>query len=200
MNPKLADLPSNLKLTAPVEVQLADEPKEGESPSRPRFTIAAYSGAPIEVGGFFSPVILELSGMKADRQRMPVLRDHDPSRIVGISNKVDIDAQGVRLEGTVTGENPDATEVVSQARNGFDWQASIGADFVRREFLKPGEKAQVNGREVTGPMIIGRETLLRETSFVALGADHQTSAQVAATADTDPQKVTLAALHKGRQS
>lgn len=197
---KLSKCPNSLSLTADVEFQAAEKPAEGEAPSRPKFSIAAYSGAPVEVGGFFSPVILDLAGMKAARQKMPILRDHDSSRIVGMSEKVSIDAEGVNLSGVVTGDNSDATEVVSQAKNGFEWQASVGANIVRREFLEVGKKAVVNGREVSGPMIIARESLLRETSFVALGADHNTSAAVAAKKSELSQPLTLSQLHNRRNS
>lgn len=192
---------TSLKFTAPLEFKSLDvEAKEGEAPKRPTFSILAYTGAPVEVG-FGMPVILELSGFKADRDRMPILRDHDAGRIVGMSTTAVVDEQGARLEGTVTGDSGDAAEVVSQAKNGFEWQASIGASIVRREFLKAGEKAVVNGREITGPMIIARESRWRETSFVALGADHQTSASVAASAAADSARgLTLAALHNRRQS
>lgn len=190
--------PNTLSLTGSVEIQAAKPAEEGKPASRPTFAIAAYSGAAVNVGGFFSPVILDLDGMKADRQKMPILRDHDASRIIGMSDKVSIDASGVTMTGIVTGDNAEAQEVVSQAKNGFEWQASVGADITRREFLEAGKKAVVNGREVTGPMVIARESLLRETSFVALGADRHTAASVAAKHTTLPQQMTLAQLHSKR--
>lgn len=185
--------PTTVNLVGTVEFVAAAAPKDGEPPARPRFAIAAYTGAPVNLGNFHYPVILDLSGMKMGRAKIPILRDHDPSRIVGMTDSDSIDASGVRLNGMVTGDNADGAEVVSQAKNGFEWQASVGANITRREFLEAGKKAQVNGREVQGPMIIARESLLLETSFVAIGADHQTSASVAAThsprkaADMDPK-------------
>jgi hypothetical protein len=44
--------------------------------------------------------------------------------------------------------------------------------------LQPGAKTSVNGREVTGPLTIFRNNLIREVSFTPTGQDAQTSAQV----------------------
>ena len=51
---------------------------------------------------------------------------------------------------------------------------------MRTEFLEAGEDAEVNGRTVTGPLTVSRETDLGEISFVPLGADGNTSVSVAA--------------------
>lgn len=158
----------------PVEIEAA----RGEG-KRPTFSIVGYTGAPMNVFGFFSPVIVDLVGMRAASQEIPALRDHDTGRIVGQTSAISIGKE-VTLSGTITGDNADATEVVSQSKNGFKWQASIGADIVRREFVEAGKSVTVNGREVSGPIVIARETVLREISFVAIGADGGTSANVAA--------------------
>lgn len=142
----------------------------------------------MSVAGFSVPVIVDLAGLKASRDKIPILLDHDPSRIVGQTDGIAIDSSGVRLTGSITGEDAAASSVVSHARNGFEWQASIGASIVRQEFVKSGEKAVVNAREVSGPILIARESRLFETSFVAIGADQQTSASVAA---SNPQGSTL---------
>jgi phage head maturation protease len=134
----------------------------------------------MSVGGFYSPVIVDLGGLKAARDKIPVLLDHDSARIIGQTDGITIDASGVSLTGSITGEDENASSVITHARNGFEWQASIGANIVRQEFLKAGEKAVVNGREVSGPLVIAREARLYETSFVAIGADSQATANVAA--------------------
>ena len=172
-----APTPAALQITAtaPVEIQAA-----GGEGKRPTFSIVGYTGAVMSVGGFYSQVILDLTGLKAAGQEIPALRSHDHDRIVGQTDAVRIDAEGVRLTGTITGDNTDAAEITSQAKNGFRWRASIGASVERREFLDPGKTTTVNGREVTGPLVIAREATLQEISFVAIGADGQTSATVAA--------------------
>lgn len=170
--------PQTLRLTAPVELTAAAA-AEGEAPKRPSFAIKGYTGATMTVAGFYSPVVVDLNGLKASRAKIPVLLDHDPSRIVG-QGEATITAAGVDIAGTVTGDDADANKVVAHAKNGFEWQASIGAEVVRREFLEAGKRAVVNGREVFGPLIIARESRLNEVSFVAIGADQQTAATVAA--------------------
>lgn len=134
----------------------------------------------MNVGGFYTPVIVDLSGLKASRDKIPILLGHNDAQIIGQTDSIAIDSAGVRLTGVITGEDVHAASVVTHAKNGFEWQASIGASIVRQEFVKAGEKAVVNSREVTGPILIARESRLFETSFVAIGADQQTSASVAA--------------------
>lgn len=164
---------NSLKFSAPVELTAAAE--EGKKPT---FSIVAYTGVPMNAGGFYSPVIVELSGIKTINATIPILLDHDPSQIVGQgSSKVD---SQIRVDGSIMGDSAEANKVVALAKDGFKWQASIGASVTRREFLEAGKKAVVNGREVSGPMMIARESTLQEVSFVAIGADQSTSAAVAA--------------------
>ncbi len=172
--------PSALRLeSAAVEIQAA----AGES-KRPTFSIMGYTGAPMNLGGFYSPVIVDLAGLKAASQEIPALRDHDTGLIVGQTDSVKIDAKGAAFTGVITGDNADAREVVSQSKNGFKWQASIGASVDRREFVEAGKTATVNGRELAGPLVIAREATIYEISFVAIGADGATSANVAASNPT----------------
>lgn len=171
--------PTALSFTATATLDFEAKAADG-TPRRPTFSIKGYTGAPMQVSGFYSPVIVDLAGLKASRDKIPILLDHDPGRIVGQTDGITIDASGVTLTGIVTGEDASSASVISHARNGFEWQASIGASIVRQEFLKAGATAVVNGRDVTGPLLIARESRLYETSFVAVGADQQTTAAVAA--------------------
>lgn len=174
--PKPTIFPKVLKFSAPVELTAAED---GEQPKRPSFEMVAYTGVPMNAGGFYSPVVVELSGVKTANAQIPILLDHDASRIIG-QGEAKVDTASIRVSGSVLGEDADANKVVSLAKNGFKWQVSIGASVTRREFLEAGKKAVVNGREVSGPLMIARESLLQEVSFVAIGADQATSAAVAA--------------------
>lgn len=161
-----------------------------EAPKRPTFQIHAYTGAPMAIDGFVHPVVVDLNGIRPPSPTLPALRQHDPNRIVGQTLATRISASGVdmgiHMGGIVTGDDKDAHDVVHHAKNGFKWQASIGADIERREFLDSGKKAMVNGREVTGPMHIVRAATLKEVSFVPIGADGATSAAVAASGSSGP--------------
>lgn len=154
---------------------------EGEGKKLPSFSGVAYTGAPMTLGGWWTPVIVALDGVKVPSQHRPVLRQHDFNRIVGHTDAVTVDAKdGITIEGPMSGVGPDKDEVCQLAANGFQWQLSIGAKPIRTEFLEAGETTEVNGRSVTGPLDIVRECELGEISFVPLGADGATSAVVSA--------------------
>lgn len=177
---ELAAEPFDLRLaaTAPIEIAFAAAGADAAK-KLPTFSIVGYTGAVVFVETSYYPVILDMTGLRASGQVMPALKSHDPDRVVGQTTKVAIDSTA-RFEGQITGENADAVEVLQQSKNGFKWQASIGATVVRREFLEIGKRATVNGRDVVGPIVIAREAVIKEISFVALGADSNTSASVAA--------------------
>lgn len=164
---------NELKFSSPVELTAAKD--EGKKPT---FSIVAYTGVPMQAGGFYQPVIVELTGVKSVNASIPIFRDHDPGRIVG-QGEYTVDSQ-IRVDGSMMGSGSDVQEIVELNKDGFKWQASIGASVTRKEFLEAGKKAMVNGREVTGPLVIARESLLQEVSFVAIGADQSTSAAIAA--------------------
>lgn len=176
MSTATAAAPRTLHLTADVELTAAS----ADGTRRPTFEILAYTGAPMRLAGFANGVIIELAGLKPRGPRIPILRDHDNGRVIGQADSITIDRSGVRLAGTITGDDDDARSIVTHSKNGFRWQASIGATIVRQEFLREGEKATVNGRSVAGPMTIVRQASLFETSFVAVGADGDTETNIAA--------------------
>lgn len=178
-------MPESLAITADVAIDL--QAGAGKAKKRPTFSIVAYTGGPMNVDGFYQPVVLELTGIKA-APRIPVLLNHELQHIVG-QGSADVSTRGVTVAGTITGDDGPALTVVSHAKNGFQWQASIGARIDSREFLEAGRTAVVNGRTVTGPLLIARKSTLKEVSIVGLGADDSTSATIAAHArETDMSK------------
>ena len=178
---KTAADPALMTFSSEVEIQ-AEAAVDGKATKQPTFKINAYNGGVMRLAGWFNPVIIDLAGMKAMSQTIPIFLDHESDRIIGQTSNVKIDAKGVNLEGAITGaaDDPDVKKVVGHSKGGFKWQASIGANPTRKEFLEPGKTATVNGQNVTGPLMIARESLLVETSFVAIGADITTSADIAA--------------------
>ena len=62
-----------------------------------------------------------------------------------------------------------AREVVASARRGFPWQASVGANIQRSEFIAEKVTVQVNGKKFTGPLYVLQATSLEEVSFVDRG-------------------------------
>ncbi len=163
-------------------VELAAATADGDDAGKPkRFTMTAYSGAPMKLAGFSIPVVVDAKGVTWPT--MPaILRDHLPEKIVGHADKIDANKKTgeILVEGVISGSGPDAAEVVASAAKGFPWQASIGATVEKSEYVEGGQKIAVNGRAHSGPLQVVRACTLREISFVAVGADAATSAAIAA--------------------
>jgi phage major head subunit gpT-like protein len=150
-----------------------------DGPKMATFTMTAYTGGAMKVG-WGLPVVVDLAGMKQRNSTQPIFLNHDPSKVIGHADVVQVSAQRVKVSGTISGTGPDAQEVVANAKNGFPYQASIGADVTRMEYVDDGETVNVNGKNWDGPIYIARATDHFETSFVPLGADSATSAKIVA--------------------
>jgi len=86
----------------------------------------------------------------------------------------------VRGQFVVAGRSGElAADIIAKADAGFKWQASIGANAGSIEEVKAGSSVEVNGRTYAGPVRVARNVVIREVSFVVLGADRKTSALVA---------------------
>src|SRR5581483_7621233 len=153
---------------------------EGKDAKLASFEGTAYTGAVMRPGGWFEDLIIDLGGVEVPSQHRPALRQHDHEQIVGHTTEVKVNKEGVHVAGLFSGQQEHSDKVVVPAKNGFQWQLSIGADPITTERLEPGEEADVNGRTVKGPLVISRKTRLGEISFVPLGADGDTSATIAA--------------------
>ncbi|NLF30852.1 MAG: hypothetical protein GX591_08195 [Planctomycetes bacterium] len=161
------------------------------SSKRPTFAARAYTGNPMRVAVYYRPVVLDLATLKA-AEPVTVLRDHDVSQIVGQTTRVEIDvkASEVRVAGIITGDDGPAKEVLGHARNGFQWPVSVGVEVGSLEYVPLGSEATVNGMVHTGPVNIVRDGVLREISFVGVGADKAASATVSGSLkETDMERV-----------
>jgi hypothetical protein len=164
-----------IEATSPVTIRAA----EGDSPKR--FEIAAYTGEPMNIGGYDLPVVVEIASVDVSVQRIPVLYDHMPDVdfIVGQSDSVSKDNGIIRVAGTLNGSGIYAQKVREQAAAGYVWQASIGMDPASVQRVDAGQVADANGRQYAGPLYLAKGGVLREVSFVVLGGDRKTSAVVA---------------------
>ena len=151
--------------------------------NRARYETAAYTGGAMQLAGWRYPVVVDLEGLSVGRQRRPILLDHtrDVDFVMGQTDSVVPMNGQLIVAGQVMGESPKARQVIALNDKGFAWQASIGARADQVEFVAEGKTAQANGREFAGPVNIARRATLGEISFVVLGADDNTSAQIAAT-------------------
>jgi len=152
---------------------------EGDAPKLRKFSIVAYTGGPMSLG-FGHPVVVDLAGMEVSEKSRPILRDHEPSRILGHTTAVKITTKTITVAGILSAANDYAREVAQSADQGFPWQASIGARAKEMAFVEDGAKVTVNGRKFVGPLYVARQSVLGEVSFVALGADDSTSARMVA--------------------
>lgn len=145
-----------------------------------RFQMVAYTGGAMELGGWPHPVVVDLAGMRVAARSRPILKDHDVAQIVGHTDNIGITESHISVSGVISGTGPAAGEIISSSENGFPWQASIGAKAQKVVFIPEGRDARANGSSFTGPVYVVRKSVLGEVSFVALGADEDASATVAA--------------------
>jgi len=155
----------------------------------PTFTMVANTGSvPMRLEGWRYPVVLDFAGANIPSQSLPIRLHHDSAQGVGHTTSIGFDNGNMVAKGVVSRDTPSSRDVTSSAKNGFPWQASVGASPDQVEFVKEGQSATANGRMFSGPVNIVRSWTLGEISFVDRGADGQTSATVAASLPVGSQK------------
>jgi len=187
------ETPTNLQLTGAATFDL-EAAADVASNALPRFRMTAYTGGPMRVAGWRHPVILDLAGLSIPSQARPIRFGHDPLSGVGHSDSIRIEQGQLIAAGIVSRDTAAAREVVTSSKNGFPWQASVGASVEEFEFVKDQQKVTVNGKEHAGPLNVVRKSTLGEISFVDLGADGATSASVAA--NKEPESLENLALQQ----
>jgi len=176
-------VPSSLRIVcddaSAINLQAAEAAEEGK-PALRKFSMTAYTGGAMRLGGWPYPVVVDLAGMRVTRKARPILKDHDRGSIVGHTNDIVVNDSRLEVAGVISGVGSTAQEVIATSENGFPWQASLGANADKVVFIPEGRSAQANGRDFAGPIYIARKSTLGEVSFVALGADDDTEARIAA--------------------
>ena len=182
--------PEQLLLTAQMEINAAAAGEDGGEKSLPRFSMVAYTGGPMRLGGWRQPVIVDLAGLAIPSQSRPIRFGHDMTSGVGHTDSIRIVEGRLVAAGVVSRDTFAAKEIVASAKNGFPWQASIGATIEQFEFVRANQTVLVNGREHQGPVNVVRKATLGEISFVDLGADGESSASIAASAHKENEVMT----------
>lgn len=180
-------VPSRLRFTCEdgsIRLEAAAETEEGQVKLR-RFSMTAYTGNAMVLAGWQYPVVVDLGGLRVPRKSRPILKDHNHGQIVGHTDEIVVNERALDVTGVISGAGAIAQEVIATSDNGFPWQASLGASADKVVFIAEGKTAQANGRNFTGPLYIARKSTLGEISLVALGADDDTSARVAAGANNE---------------
>jgi len=152
--------PDYLTFTCPLTIEAA-----GAEKSAPSFSMVAYSGGLMRITGFPHPVVVDLEGLGVERQDIPVRLDHNPRQGVGHTSRVAVENGQVLAEGLVSRDTSWARDVAISSRNGFPWQASIGAAVIDAEFIPNGQSVMVNGRTFTAPLHVVRRAVLKEISL-----------------------------------
>ena len=178
--------PTQLCLTASARIDM-QAAADGTPNALPRFQMVGYTGGPMRVAGWKFPVILDLAGLSIPSQSRPIRFAHDPLSGVGHTDAIRVDQGQLVATGVVSRDTVAAREVVTSSKNGFPWQASVGASVEEYEFVKESQKVTVNGKQHPGPVNVVRKSTLGEISFVDLGADGATSASVAANQTEDDE-------------
>jgi hypothetical protein len=169
----------------PLDLRAAEpgQPTEGDAPRQASFSGTLYSGG--EFRQYWSErVVIDLSGMKIEAGRKyGLLKDHgytyEGSPRLGFFNAKN-DGKSLTIEGQMLDSNENARQLVADAKAGFPFELSIGAESIRTEYVDAGAKVNVNGRDFLGPISVVRQSVLREGSIVELGADANTSVRIAA--------------------
>ncbi len=148
----------------------------------PRLDILAYNGGLMRVPGW-GPLAIDLAGLDLAGQ-VRVLADHDSS-IEGILGHGKAEARDGKLlvSGAISSTTEAARRVVELAKNGFEFQASVGVEPVEHAKVKAGEQVQVNNRTLSAPeggFTLVRKGKLREVSIVSMGCDDRTAVAIAA--------------------
>jgi len=134
-----------------------------------RFAGLAYGGGIVESGvGLAGPSIIDLSRLQANPP-IPVLAQHADAARVGVVEDIENNGRQLRVSGRFL-QGGVAASVERDLRQQFPFQLSISFDG-RGERLREGESRVVNGRTVEAPTVVIGPAVVREVSFVAVGAD-----------------------------
>ena len=148
----------------------------------PRLDIVVYNGGLMNVPGW-GALAIDLAGLDLAGQ-VRVLADHDATLdgILGHGTAETRDGR-LRVSGAISATTDTASRVVELARNGFEFQASVGVEPVEHARVKPGDRVQVNNRTLSAPeggFTLVRKGKLREVSIVSMGCDDRTAVAIAA--------------------
>lgn len=167
----------NLRLSSTDAVAVAAV--SGDAPRK--FSGIANSGKPFGLGAWMS--VIDFTDIKL-KDKTAFLIDHMGSKRAGVGS-LSVTPDGLYAEGTLL-NNEHGRAVAEESDQGFPWEMSVYVQSGSVEELGAGVKDTVNGREVTGPMLIMRKCVIREVSFCAVGVDGNTHA-VALSDNGEPQ-------------
>lgn len=156
---------SPITLTAPAAFE---QTAAGTLPKRVRGT--AYSGGRVPDRN----LVIDLSTTTVITPA-PLLANHRGDQTIGRVERAEV-AGSIVIEGDLYSDiDPGAEMIARKAQRGHPWQMSIGVFDYASDYVPPGSRVTVNGREFDGPIEVARHGKVRETSIVSLGADYDTT-------------------------
>lgn len=138
------------------------------------FSGVAYGGGIITDHPLFERVAFDLETTKLNT-KVPALLDHKAR--AGVIDSSDTKGK-LSIAGKLFADRDAGKEISELADREMPWQMSVGIYPGKIEQIKAGAKVNLNGQTFAGPLTVFRNNRVREVSFVTLGADDQTSAQV----------------------
>ncbi|WII93183.1 hypothetical protein QEO94_11290 [Kingella negevensis] len=144
----------------------ANEPRQ--------FSGIAHSGQPFEHYG--TRYIVDLSNITPLDKSVGVLIEHNPNQRAG-AGRLSVQNNQLHISGSLL-NNEHGNAIAADADGAFPFEMSAYIQAARWEELTNGATAIVNGQTVSGNIVIMRDCVVREVSFVAVGVDKHTSAVV----------------------
>lgn len=161
-------------------------------------SILAYTGGEMKLAGWDQPVVVDLAGMELPPQ-VPLLADHTRTvdSILGQGVATVVGGQ-LMVEGTIHPVGEVNQRIMGLNKGGFKFQASIGAEPIETQQVRPGATISVNEQTITagkGGLILVTKSKLKEVSILGLGADDQTAVAIAAAANNIQGEATMDEKH-----
>jgi hypothetical protein len=130
----------------------------------------AYSGGVVPNFGLVGDMAIDLASLTVPDTPIPVLRQHDHTKIVGRARLINDGRQLQIVDGTFSAATEAGRETAALMAEGHPWQLSVGIGAPRYENANPKKPTAVNGRSLAVEAVMRRGRVL-ELSFVPSGAD-----------------------------
>lgn len=152
---------------------------EGEKDGKKSLNMVVYSGGIIKGHWWWGNLAIDLTGMKFDRSKYPVLENHNTSLKIGFTGKPIVSGL-IKLDPKTTQfvSTEESVKFQETSEEGFPYQASMYAIPTSVERIREEEKAEVNGFTMKGPATIWRKAIFQEASVCVFGWDKQTESSV----------------------
>lgn len=162
-------------LKSPVQFAIGEQSGEEGKKVQRQFSGVAYSGEVIKSHFYWGDVIFDLSTTSIP-DKLPALINHDRNSRCGYVTEFGVsESAGITVVGNLL-SNDSGKAVAQESDEGFPWQMSIHIEPGSVEEIKTGTTVLVNGKSLSGPLTIFRNSTVSEVSFTATGWDPNTTA------------------------